>query len=125
VGLPRTVLETAVPHVVGDVNDAIQVTAGFDHTCALIGTGRVRCWGADNVGQLGNERTGVDFGPQLVVGLPPTASVSAGLYATCALLTGGLVRCWGLGTSGQRGIGTRSSASYPSAYALVRPVGTT
>jgi alpha-tubulin suppressor-like RCC1 family protein len=31
----------------------VQIAAGGDHTCALLDTGAVRCWGRGNFGQLG------------------------------------------------------------------------
>ena len=36
------------------VEDATQVTAGYDHACALLATGEVRCWGGNRAGQLGD-----------------------------------------------------------------------
>lgn len=123
-GLGRRVDETRVPHVVVNVYHATSITAGFDHTCALLVDRRVRCWGADNIGQLGNERTGLQFGAQTVVGLPPATSIAAGFFFTCANLVGHTVRCWGLGTQGQLGVGRRASSSYPAHDALVRSVPT-
>jgi alpha-tubulin suppressor-like RCC1 family protein len=32
------------------------LAAGGDHTCAALGDGRLRCWGADDRGQLGDDR---------------------------------------------------------------------
>lgn len=40
----------------GDVDvggTVVQIFAGGDHTCALLDTGAIRCWGANNYGQLG------------------------------------------------------------------------
>lgn len=34
--------------------EMIQVTTGEGHTCALIATGEVRCWGKNHEGQLGD-----------------------------------------------------------------------
>ena len=36
---------------------AVQITAGSYHTCALLDTGRVRCWGRNEDGQLGYGHT--------------------------------------------------------------------
>ena len=39
--------------VVGMASGATGVDIGYDHTCALAGNGRVKCWGRDEYGQLG------------------------------------------------------------------------
>jgi alpha-tubulin suppressor-like RCC1 family protein len=48
--------DAITPATAGDVpvgGVVIQVTAGGHHTCALMDTGRVRCWGLGTSGQLG------------------------------------------------------------------------
>ena len=44
------------PASAGDVNvggTVVQISAGSEHTCALLNTGKVRCWGYGTYGQLG------------------------------------------------------------------------
>jgi alpha-tubulin suppressor-like RCC1 family protein len=36
---------------------AVQISAGDNHTCALLETGAVRCWGENQFGQLGQANT--------------------------------------------------------------------
>src|SRR6185312_10385434 len=45
---------TDTPVLVTGIINATQVAAGESNTCALIAGGSVDCWGANNVGQLGN-----------------------------------------------------------------------
>ena len=48
---------------------ATAITAGGAHSCALMGVGTVRCWGANSYGQLGNDTTTNSNVPVTVVGL--------------------------------------------------------
>ncbi|MCB9665458.1 MAG: hypothetical protein H6732_15200 [Alphaproteobacteria bacterium] len=90
---------------------AVQVSAGYKHTCALLANGKVRCWGDGSKGQLGlgsHDSIGDDETPATVgtVDLGARAlSVGAGRQHTCALIEGGFVRCWGLADVGQTGRG--------------------
>jgi alpha-tubulin suppressor-like RCC1 family protein len=96
--------------VLGD-GPVAQVTAGDDHTCALLDTGKVRCWGYGGDGQLGygntdnigDNETPATAGDVNVGGT--VAQIAAGSNHTCALLTNGAVRCWGLNDRGQLGYG--------------------
>src|SRR5207249_6936380 len=38
---------------IGDDVKAVRVVAGANHTCAVLDTGAVRCWGLANFGKLG------------------------------------------------------------------------
>jgi alpha-tubulin suppressor-like RCC1 family protein len=55
-GNTRTIGDDLTPAVAGDVDVggiAIQLTTGGEHTCALLESGSVRCWGNGEYGQLG------------------------------------------------------------------------
>jgi alpha-tubulin suppressor-like RCC1 family protein len=90
---------------------AYDVVAGADHTCALLGGGRVRCWGWGAWGRLGYGNTasvGDDEAPAVAGDVPvggPARALSAGDHHTCALLESGAVRCWGFGNHGRLGYG--------------------
>ncbi len=102
------------PGVAGDVpllesESVIQIAAGDDHTCALLDFGFIRCWGKNNAGQLGYNRTDnlgdgepvTSFGYVSVGGT--VTKIAAGGDHTCAVLDGGFVRCWGDNQFGQLG----------------------
>jgi alpha-tubulin suppressor-like RCC1 family protein len=91
---------------------AAAVSAGYDHACALATTGAVKCWGANDLGQLGNGSTVDQAGP-VPVALPLAATqVSSGYSHTCALLAG-QVYCWGDNTFGEIGDGTTTTRTLP------------
>jgi RHS repeat-associated protein len=106
---------------------ATAIAAGDLHTCALLQSGQISCWGSDGSGQLGNGAvTGTKDVPQAPVALPATSAtaIAAAGNSTCAVLNTGGVSCWGSDSTGQLGNGSAASqVSPPSAIAL--PAGTT
>lgn len=76
------------------------ITAGWGHTCALLDTKKVVCWGWNRDGQVGNGSQGwqeEQLTPIEVLSLDgPVQSLAAGGAQTCALLETGAVQCWGL-----------------------------
>jgi alpha-tubulin suppressor-like RCC1 family protein len=93
----------------GTGRTAQAITAGGEHTCALLDDAGIRCWGESGFGQLGyaNKNTiGDDEVPGTVgpvdVGRSAVA-VDAGDLHTCALLDDTSVRCWGYGANGRLG----------------------
>lgn len=104
----------------------IGLAAGASHTCALLGSGNVRCWGDNMVGQLGIGNP--DFKgtttpyviPSVSFGAQATA-IASGADHTCALLNGGTVRCWGKNNHGQHGQGDAITTRLSPAPALTFP----
>ncbi len=41
----------------GTRRTALSISAGFNHTCALLDDGAVKCWGHNSSGQFGQEHT--------------------------------------------------------------------
>jgi hypothetical protein len=91
-----------LPPVVG-------VTASPTHVCALSDDGRVRCFGNNEVGGLGDGTTTKSDAPVAVVGLDQVTQISGRGMHTCALRKDGHVLCWGFGDGGQLGDGVARS----------------
>jgi alpha-tubulin suppressor-like RCC1 family protein len=92
------------PVSVVNITNAVQVAAGVGHTCALLATGHIKCWGASiglgNGSYAGHEGESI---PVAVVNIADAVQITAGNTDTCALLATGHVDCWGLNTAGQLG----------------------
>jgi hypothetical protein len=118
------------PVDLGAARTARAITAGAYHTCALLDTGAVRCWGYGLNGQLGYGNTasvGDDETPASVgtVDLGPgrtATAISAGDFHTCALLDDGTVRCWGEGAGGRLGYGNTNTIGDNETPGSVGPV---
>ena len=113
-GATATIGDEETPAAIPDIalgGRAAQITAGRNHTCALLDTGKVRCWGGNAHGQLGYGHTrdiGDDEAPASAGDVPldePVSQLAAGDDYTCALLASGRVRCWGDSPEGQTGHG--------------------
>lgn len=115
-------------NVGGTVSD---IFAGGYHTCALLTSGQVRCWGrgyllgsgqTSNVGDEPNEMPP----PPVLLG-PSPSFVAVGTFHACAQLGNGEVRCWGDGYRGQLGFpemsyyGDQSSEVITSSVPLGQP----
>lgn len=90
--------------------EATAVAVGQLHTCALLTTKQLRCWGSNNGGPIGlgyATAIGNDEHPTAVPPLPFTdvEKVVAGTYHTCLLRAGGDVHCFGSNDGGQLGLG--------------------
>ena len=88
----------------------VQLAAGRAHTCALLNDGRVRCWGANDQGQLGlGDTTNRAAQPPYQNGLVDlggvATAIAAGADHTCAVMSDGSLRCWGANAHGQLGLG--------------------
>ena len=91
----------------GSGRTATAITAGQNHTCALLDNNTVKCWGIGLwIGQGGSG------GAQTPNNLPPVdlgsgrtaLAVSAGTSHTCALLDDHSLKCWGYNGYGQLGV---------------------
>jgi YVTN family beta-propeller protein len=110
-----TTLSHATPRPVAGITSAVAVTAGVNHSCALIADGTVRCWGNNASGQLGDGTFDEHYTPVPVAGLTGVVQLSAGDFHTCAVLDTGGVRCWGDNQYFQLGDGSTTTRPSPVA----------
>jgi len=87
--LPSTAID------LGTGRTAVAMSAGAEHTCAILDNGDVKCWGQDDKGQLGNggsntngiaapSTTAIDLGTGRTA-----VAVGDGQYHVCAILDNG------------------------------------
>lgn len=96
------------------------LAAGNSHTCALLSSGKVRCWGDTSSGKLGRSGSGqqadlpVRWQPPLpasVADLDHVTRIVAGDNHTCALRDDASLVCWGDNSQDQVGAGGSSTAT--------------
>lgn len=103
----------------GNPHEAVAIAAGFEHTCAVLNDGKLKCWGGNSSGQLGIgsvAKVGASAGEMgnalQAVDLKgvKAVSVSAGAGHSCAALADGSSKCWGDNYYGQLGQGSGVSS---------------
>ena len=76
-----------------------QLALGYAHSCALLLSGQVKCWGLNDKGQLGNGTTTNSNVPVSVLegdsALENVVEIRAGHKHTCALNQDDVLKCWG------------------------------
>ena len=97
-----------------------ELVAGEEFGCALLTSGSVYCWGANEFGQLGNGEDVVDCGllpcrhaPRPVLGLRKVVKLAGGAWSVCAVQDDTTVACWGrseLGAIGHDPVGDPACA---------------
>ena len=87
---------------------ARQSTNGWGHTCAVDVAGTLRCWGANDDGQLGDGTTMQRLTPTDVAWIgerPFVVRVAGGIWNSCAIDRLGQLWCWGDAGDGLLGTG--------------------
>jgi alpha-tubulin suppressor-like RCC1 family protein len=83
------------PIAVSGLSGVAAISAGNNHSLALLNDGTVVAWGANRYGQLGNGTTNESNVPVAVSGLEGVRAISAGGERSIALLSDGTVVAWG------------------------------
>jgi alpha-tubulin suppressor-like RCC1 family protein len=92
---------TPVPVRDADLRGNTRLAAGYYHNCAVNTGSVVRCWGANNVGQLaGAELPPISAALLVVPAAQGARAVAAGSQHSCAAMASGVVLCWGSNNTG-------------------------
>ena len=114
VGDGTTTTRTIRTSVSGLTSGVSRVAAGGDHTCALLNSGGMKCWGLNSDGQVGDGTTTNRNTPVDVSGLTSgVATIQVGGTSTCAITTSAGLKCWGDNSAGQVGDGTTTDRLTP------------
>jgi alpha-tubulin suppressor-like RCC1 family protein len=102
-------------HDLSSARSQATLATGRTHACAVRSDGQVMCWGANDLGQLGDGTT-LDRAVATPVALAQRAvSVAAGDGFSCVLEAQGGVKCFGINSRGQLGTGGFQDATAPVA----------
>ncbi|HWM88786.1 MAG TPA: hypothetical protein VNO33_23205 [Kofleriaceae bacterium] len=119
------VVDAALPIDAAVEPTIVSIGAGNSVACAVISTGQVRCWGANDQGQVGAGERGMPLMvPTDVVGLTSAVTVDCGTAHCCARTSTGGAECWGWNAAGELGA-NRVEAELPyrasPAAAMLQP----
>jgi alpha-tubulin suppressor-like RCC1 family protein len=110
-----TTNDSAVPVTVvvsknSPLTNAVSVSAGRYHACAVLKDKSVWCWGKGDQGQLGNGDTTLDPSAVAIQSkFTDVKTAGAGVDFTCVLTSAGAVSCVGQDQDGELGNGTASN----------------
>ena len=100
--IPETKVSTPLEKT-GFSSGIASLSAGGNHTCAVLFNGSIQCWGNNQDGQLGGGNTTPN---DELVTTPPAngfvyTQVSANIAHTCAVRSDGTIWCWGNNKKGR------------------------
>ena len=93
-------------------DDFVDVAAGREHTCGIRPSRAVRCWGANDDGQLGDDnRPEASSSPRTVVGGSAAQMITTLNHHTCVVTGSDDLKCWGRNDDGQLGDNSTDNAA--------------
>lgn len=98
-GIVRNVSQSKLPTVMAGFTDVRSVAFGYQHLCAALGSGEVRCSGANQSGQLGLGHNRPMLDSAIAVELSNAKQVTVQPGGACSLSHTGEVLCWGMDRS--------------------------
>jgi hypothetical protein len=110
-----TTTSSDTPVAVKELAGVTAISAGGEHSLALLSNGTVMAWGNNEAGQLGNGKNAKSNVPVAVKGLTGVTAISAGGEHSLALLSNGTVMAWGANAEGQLGNGKNAKSNVPVA----------
>lgn len=103
----------SIPVPVSTEESFVSLSSGAVHTCGLMASGEVSCWGRNDSGQLGDGTNERRLTPVSVASPVVFTSLSAGEEHTCGIGAGATAYCWGRNDAGQLGDGTSIDRASP------------
>ena len=106
---------------------AIAISAGSEHTCAVLDNNSIVCWGGNGYSQLGystsseSHSTIPDYASNvygLATGSIGFNSIASGNYHNCAISTDNIAYCWGMNQYKQ--LGNDSGPQYGNSWQMMR-----
>ncbi len=91
------------------------VSVGSQHTCGLVPSGSIYCWGANQFNQLGNGSSVESAIPVPVSGVVTFASVNTLGFHSCGVATDNTAYCWGANFDGRLGVEAPGPVVAPTA----------
>lgn len=116
--MPRTLqmpdpLYDVVGGVVVEGQPRLTVASGNAHTCSIMSSGKVMCWGHNGEGQLGDGTFTQSTTPVEVSGIFNAVDIATYEGHNCAILATGRLMCWGNNSAGQLGINSTTNSPIP------------
>lgn len=87
------------------------IASGTEHSCGVLRSGRVACWGTNTHGQLGDGSFDNRDSPDFVLGISEAVAVDVSAFHSCAVNRSGTVACWGSNVHGVLGDGGTAHGS--------------